>query len=135
MKPIMTLGTKPNGAPSLHVDLMAFEAPMKEALRRAAVFLGYAFHATEGSPLKSVTLKTNIIFDLGVPNPIPPHKRKEYQTEFRQWSIGQGLIEIDQSCLSDGVEKTCIRYCPPANDIFYQETSPFLFVNGTWAQR
>lgn len=70
---------------------------MKEALRRAAIFLGYAFHASEIVPLKSISLKTPIVLDVGVPDPIPPVDRKGYQTEFTQWAIGQGLIEIDQS--------------------------------------
>ncbi|WP_146036494.1 hypothetical protein [Pseudotabrizicola formosa] len=32
-----------------------------------------------------------------MPNPLPPADRKRYQTEFTQWAIGQGLLEIDQS--------------------------------------
>jgi len=70
---------------------------MKEALRRAAIFLGYAFHASEIVPLKSISLKAPIFLGVGVPDPIPPADRKGYQTEFTQWAIGQGLIEIDQS--------------------------------------
>ncbi|MFN3549961.1 MAG: hypothetical protein ACK4U0_20955 [Mesorhizobium sp.] len=69
---------------------------MIEALRRAAIFLGYAFHASEIAPLKSVSLKAPIVLDVGVPDPIPPADQKGYQTEFKQWAIGQGLIEIDQ---------------------------------------
>lgn len=70
---------------------------MKEALRRAAIFLGYAFHSSEIAPLKSVTLKGPIVLDVGVPDTISPADRKGYQTEFTLWAIGQGLIEIDQS--------------------------------------
>lgn len=70
---------------------------MKEALRRAAIFLGYAFHASEIVPLKSISLKAPIVLGVGVPDPIPLADQKGYQTEFTQWAIGQGLIEIDQS--------------------------------------
>lgn len=70
---------------------------MKEALRRAAIFLGYAFHSSQIAPLKSVTLNCSIVLDVGVPETILPADRKGYQTEFTQWAIGQGLIEIDQS--------------------------------------
>lgn len=70
---------------------------MREALRRAAVFLGYAFHSSEIVPLKSIRLNAPIVLEVGVPDPIPPADRKGYQTEFTQWAIGQGLIEIDQS--------------------------------------
>jgi len=97
MPPILTQTAGPDGKPCLHIDLDAFEAPMKEALRRAAIFLGYAFHASEIAPLKSISLKAPIVLDVGVPDPISPADRKGYQTEFTQWAIGQGLIEIDQS--------------------------------------
>ncbi|WP_135429554.1 hypothetical protein [Pseudotabrizicola sediminis] len=70
---------------------------MKEALRRVTVFLGYAFHTSEVAPLKSVRLNGPIILDVGVPDSVPPADRKRYQTEFTQWAIGQGLMEIDQS--------------------------------------
>ncbi len=70
---------------------------MKDALRRAAIFLGYAFHSSNIIPLKSISLKTSVVLSVGVPDPIPIADRKSYQTEFPQWAIGQGLIEIDQS--------------------------------------
>jgi hypothetical protein len=94
---ILTPTTSINGKPGLNIDLGAFEAPMKEALRRAAIFLGYAFHSSEITPLESIRLKAPIVMDFDVPDPIPPVDRKSYQTEFTQWAIGQGLIEIDQS--------------------------------------
>jgi hypothetical protein len=97
MSPILTQTTGPDGKTGLHVDLAIFEAPMKEALRRATVFLGYAFHTSQVAPLKSVRLNGPIILDVGVPDSFPPADRKRYQTEFTQWAIGQGLIEIDQS--------------------------------------
>lgn len=97
MASILTQTTGPNGKNGLHIDLAAFEAPMTAALHRAAIFLGYAFHSTENAPLKSVVLNSPITLNVGVPDPIPPRERKGYQTEFRQWAIGQGLIEIDQS--------------------------------------
>lgn len=70
---------------------------MKEALRRATIFLGYAFHSSKIVPLKSISLNAPIMLEVGVPDPIPTVDRKDYQTEFTQWAIGQGLIEIDQS--------------------------------------
>jgi hypothetical protein len=97
MSPILNQTTGPDGKTGLHIDLAIFEAPMKEALRRATVFLGYAFHTSETAPLKSVRLNGPIILDVGVPDSFPPADRKRYQTEFTQWAIGQGLIEIDQS--------------------------------------
>lgn len=97
MPSILTQTTDPDGKPGLHIDLGAFAAPMKEALRRAAIFLGYAFHSSEVVPLKSISLKAPIVLEVGVPDPIPPADRKNYQIEFTQWAIGQGLIEIDQS--------------------------------------
>lgn len=97
MPPILTHTIQPDGKRGLHVDLRAFEDPMREALRRAAVFLGYAFHSSEGAPLKSVRLKAPIVLEVGMPDPIPCEDRKSYQNEFKQWAIGQGLIEIDQS--------------------------------------
>lgn len=95
--PILTLTSAPDGKVGLHVDLRAFENPMKEALRRAAIFLGYAYHSSEVLPLKSINLNAPIVLDVGVPDPIPYAEQKGYQTEFTQWAIGQGLIEIDQS--------------------------------------
>lgn len=97
MLTILTQTIVPDGKLGLQIDLGAFEAPMKEALRRAAVFLGYAFHSSEITPLKSISLKGPIVLGVGVPDPIPPADRKRYQTEFKQWALGQGLIEIDQS--------------------------------------
>ncbi|TGQ33836.1 hypothetical protein [Mesorhizobium sp. M4B.F.Ca.ET.214.01.1.1] len=97
MTDILTLTKKPDGKIGLHVDFAAFEAPMQQSLRRAAVFLGYAFHTTDSAPLASVTLKSNIVFDVGVPDPVPEAERNSYQLEFRHWAIGQGLIEIDQA--------------------------------------
>ena len=97
MPSIVTQTTRPDGNVSLHIDLASFEAPMKEALRRAAIFLGYAFHSGKVAPLKSVTLNSSVVLDVGVPDTIPPNNRRIYQTEFRQWATGQGLIEIDQS--------------------------------------
>src|SRR5206468_981705 len=47
-------------------DLAAMERPMREALRRAAVFLGYAVRSTEGAPLASVSLNAVIELDVGV---------------------------------------------------------------------
>src|SRR5690606_9383002 len=94
---ILKQTTTPDGKPSLHIDLGAFEAPMKEALRRATIFLGYAFHSSKIVPLKSISLNAPIMLEVGVPDPIPTVDRKDYQTEFTQWAIGQGLIEIDQS--------------------------------------
>lgn len=70
---------------------------MKEALGRAAIFLGYAIHSSKNVPLTSVTLEAPIVLDVGMPDPIPLADRKRYQAEFTQWAIGQGLIEIDQS--------------------------------------
>ena len=52
--------------PAIHVDLAATERPMREALRRAAVFLGYAVRSTEGAPLASVSLNAVIELDVGV---------------------------------------------------------------------
>lgn len=97
MPSILSLTARPDGRTGLHVDLGAFEAPMKAALHRAAIFLGYAYHSSEIAPLASISLKAAIELDVGVPDPIAPTERKAYQAEFTSWSIGQGLIEIDQS--------------------------------------
>ncbi len=70
---------------------------MKEAVSRVAVFLGYAFHSSTIPPLKSIRLGSAVELDIGAPDPIPLIDRKSYQREFVQWSIGQGLTEIDQS--------------------------------------
>ncbi|MBJ6987935.1 MULTISPECIES: hypothetical protein [unclassified Devosia] len=70
---------------------------MKEALRRAAVFLGYAFHSSQITPLESVSLKAPVVHSVGVPHPIPIADRKSYQIEFTQWAIGLALVEIDQN--------------------------------------
>lgn len=97
MQPILSLSAGPDGRTGLHVDLGNFEAPMKAALHRAAIFLGYAYHSSEIAPLASIGLKAAIELDVGVPDPIAEIERKAYQAEFTRWSIGQGLIEIDQS--------------------------------------
>lgn len=97
MADVLTLIANPDGTSRLHVDFQAFEAPMVEALRRAAVFLGYAVHTTDSAPLSSVTLKSTITLNVGVADPLPKAERKSYQLEFRRWAIGQGLIEIDQA--------------------------------------
>ena len=52
--------------PAIHVDLAAMERPMREALRRAAVFLGYTVRSTKGAPLASVSLNAVIELDVGV---------------------------------------------------------------------
>lgn len=97
MSSILSLTARSDGRTGLHVDLGAFEALMKAALHRAAIFLGYAYHSSEIAPLASISLKAAIELDVGVPDPIAPTERKAYQAEFTSWSIGQGLIEIDQS--------------------------------------
>lgn len=84
------------GAQGIHLDLASLEAPMREALRRAAIFLGYAVRSTEGQPVESIRLKSIIELDVGVPDPIPTAEQVCYQQEFRDWSIGQGLTELDQ---------------------------------------
>lgn len=70
---------------------------MKTALYRATVFLGYAVKSTEGAPLESVRLQSLIELSVGVPDPLPVDDRAEIQQQFRSWSIGQCLIELDQS--------------------------------------
>ncbi|GJE27695.1 hypothetical protein LKMONMHP_2556 [Methylobacterium organophilum] len=70
---------------------------MRDALQRAAVFLGYAVNAAEGTPLSSVRLKAPIELSVGVPDPIPEEQRPAYQQQFRNWVIGQALIELDQN--------------------------------------
>jgi hypothetical protein len=70
---------------------------MQEALRRATAFLGYAVNSTEGSPLSSVRLKAPIELSVGVPDPLPMEQRLIFQRQFRNWAVGQALIELDQS--------------------------------------
>lgn len=70
---------------------------MRDALQRAAVFLGYAVNSTEDSPLSSVRLKAPIELSVGVPDPLPAAQRPFFQRQFRNWAIGQALIELDQS--------------------------------------
>ena len=97
MQPILSLVGKPNGTDCLHIDLMAFEAPMKSALHRAAVFLGYAYHTSQVPPLETIGLNAAIELNVGVPDPIELPEREKYQAEFTAWSIGQALVELDQS--------------------------------------
>ena len=69
---------------------------MREALRRATVFLGYAVRSTEGQAVESIRLRSTIQLAVGVPDPILSAEQVYYQQEFRNWAIGQGLTELDQ---------------------------------------
>lgn len=89
--------TASTGRSSIHVDLAGHERPMQEALRRATAFLGYAVNSTDGPPLRSVRLKAPIELSVGVPDPLPMEQRQIFQRDFRNWAIGQALIELDQS--------------------------------------
>lgn len=97
MQSVLSSVERPNGDAGLHVDLKAFEAPMISALHRAAIFLGYAYHMSKIPPLASVSLNAAVELNVGVPDPIAPSNRKAYQVEFASWSIGQALVEVDQS--------------------------------------
>lgn len=70
---------------------------MKSALKNAGFYMGYAVHIADRAPLSSVRLDVAINLEIGVPDPIPPGERKRYQVQFRDWAIGQCLIELDQS--------------------------------------
>lgn len=97
MPSVATIRVTDAGAPGINIDGAALEAPMKEALGRAAVFAAYASNSANGPRLKSVTLNSANELDVGMPDPIPPSERKYYQIEFQRWAVGQGLIELDQS--------------------------------------
>lgn len=97
MPSAVTLTQPANGQAGIHVDMPALELPMRNALHRASIFLGYASHLVAKPPLSSIKLPYAIDLDVGVPDPIPPVERPHYQQEYVRWSIGQGLIELDQS--------------------------------------
>jgi hypothetical protein len=69
---------------------------MQAGLRRASAFLGYGVKTTEGKPLRSLTLASMVSYD-PLPDPLPPDDAHYFQTEFRSWVVGQGLIELDQT--------------------------------------
>jgi hypothetical protein len=77
--------------PAIQVNLAAMERPMREALRRAAVFLGYAVRSTEGVPLASVSLNAVIELDVGVGDRtgrhvVPPGRRPDSGVCLSAWS-------------------------------------------------
>jgi len=96
MSTFATLISQPGGKQSFHVDLTGLETVIQIVLRRASIFLGYAVRVSEAPPLATVSLGAAVELSVGVPDPIPPAERAAYQQEFRNWSIGQGLIELDQ---------------------------------------
>lgn len=77
----------------MHVNMGALEQIMKLGLNRVSAFLGYGIKPSAGDLPVSLSLDAAVMLQV-LPDPLPPDQATDYQNQFRNWVVGQGLTEL-----------------------------------------